>query len=63
MKKILREIRTVPSLPKWIQENRAGSRAKFLATRALEADTELEKTGRSCAAYDGLAEEIISRSA
>ncbi len=30
----------------WIQENRAGGRAHFLANRALEADTQLEETGK-----------------
>ena len=46
MKKILREIQDGTFATEWIQENRAGGRAKFLATRALEADTELEKTGK-----------------
>ena len=46
MKKILREIQDGTFASEWIQENRAGGRAKFLATRALEADTELEKTGK-----------------
>ena len=46
MKKILREIQDGTFASEWIQENRAGGRAKFLATRALEADTELEETGK-----------------
>ena len=46
MKKILREIQDGTFATEWIQENRAGGRAKVLATRALEADTELEKTGK-----------------
>ena len=46
MKKILREIQDGTFASEWIQENRAGGRAKFLATRALEADTQLEETGK-----------------
>ena len=46
MKKILREIQDGTFASEWIQENRAGGRARFLATRALEADTELEATGK-----------------
>ena len=46
MKKILREIQDGTFATECIQDNRAGGRAKFLATRALEADTELEKTGK-----------------
>ncbi len=45
MKKILREIQDGTFASEWIQENRAGGRAKFLATRQLEAETELEETG------------------
>lgn len=46
MKKVLREIQDGTFASEWIQENRAGGRAKFLATRQLEAETELEKTGK-----------------
>ena len=46
MKKILREIQDGTFASEWIQENRAGGRAKFLATRQLEAETELEETGK-----------------
>ena len=46
MKQVLAEIQDGTFATEWIQENRAGGRAKFLATRALEADTELEKTGK-----------------
>lgn len=45
MKKILREIQDGTFASEWIQENRAGGRAKFLATRQLEAETQLEETG------------------
>ena len=48
MKKILREIQDGTFASEWIQENRgAGGRAKFLATRQLEAETELEEGKRS----------------
>ena len=46
MKKILHEIQDGTFASEWIQENRAGGRAKFLATRQLEAETELEETGK-----------------
>lgn len=46
MKKILREIQDGTFASEWIQENRAGGRAKFLATRQLEAETQLEETGK-----------------
>ena len=46
MKKILREIQDGTFASEWIQENRAGGRAHFLANRALEADTQLEETGK-----------------
>lgn len=46
MKKVLREIQDGTFASEWIQENRAGGRAKFLATRQLEAETELEETGK-----------------
>ena len=46
MKKVLREIQDGTFASEWIQENRAGGRAKFLATRQLEAETELETTGK-----------------
>ena len=46
MKKILREIQDGTFASEWIQENRAGGRARFLATRQLEAETQLEETGK-----------------
>ncbi len=46
MKKILREIQDGTFASEWIQENRAGGRARFLATRQMEAETELEETGK-----------------
>ncbi len=46
MKKILREVQDGTFASEWIQENRAGGRARFLATRQLEAETELEETGK-----------------
>lgn len=46
MKKVLREIQDGTFASEWIQENRAGGRARFLATRQLEAETELEETGK-----------------
>ena len=46
MKKILREIQDGTFASEWIQENRAGGRARFLATRQVEAESELEETGK-----------------
>ena len=46
MKQILREIQDGTFASEWIQENRAGGRAKFLATRQREAETELEAVGK-----------------
>ena len=46
MKKILREIQDGTIASEWIQETRAGGRAKFLATRQVEAESELEETGK-----------------
>ncbi len=46
MKKILREIQDGTFASEWIQENRAGGRARFLATRQMESETELEETGK-----------------
>lgn len=46
MKKVLHEIQDGTFASEWIQENRAGGRAKFLATRQMEAETELEETGK-----------------
>ncbi len=46
MKKILREIQDGTFASEWIQENKSGGRAKFLASRQLEAETELEETGK-----------------
>jgi ketol-acid reductoisomerase len=46
MKKILSEIQSGAFASKWITENKAGGRAQFLATRAQEAEHQLEKVGR-----------------
>ncbi|MCR4661844.1 MAG: ketol-acid reductoisomerase [Clostridia bacterium] len=46
MKKILGEIQDGTFASEWIQENRAGGRAHFIAKRELEANTELEETGK-----------------
>ena len=46
MKKILEEIQNGTFASEWIQENRAGGRARFLATRQVEAESELEETGK-----------------
>lgn len=46
MKKILSEIQDGTFASEWIQENRAGGRAKFLATRQVEAESELEEVGK-----------------
>jgi len=45
MKKILREIQDGTFASEWIAENRAGRRAKFLATRQLESEHPLEVVG------------------
>ena len=46
MKKILREIQDGTFASEWIQENRAGGRARFLASRQVEAESQLEETGK-----------------
>ena len=46
MKQILREIQDGTFASEWIQENRAGGRAKFLATRQMEAESQLEEVGK-----------------
>lgn len=46
MRKILREIQDGTFASEWIQENKAGGRAKFLATRQVEAESQLEETGK-----------------
>jgi ketol-acid reductoisomerase len=46
MKQVLAEIQDGTFASKWIAENKAGGRAKLLATRRKEADHLLEKTGR-----------------
>lgn len=46
MKQVLSEIQDGTFASKWIAENKAGGRAKLLATRRKEADHLLEKTGR-----------------
>ena len=45
MKKVLREIQDGTFAGKWIAENKASGRARFLATRALEASHPVEKVG------------------
>ena len=45
MKKILTEIQTGEFASEWVCENRAGRRAKFLATRRVEAGHPLEAVG------------------
>lgn len=45
MKKVLSEIQNGTFATKWIQENRAGGRAEFLATRRRESEHQLEKVG------------------
>lgn len=45
MKKVLREIQDGTFASEWIQENRAGGRAKFLATRRMEAAHPVEIIG------------------
>ena len=45
MKKILHEVQTGVFASEWMIENRAGHRAKFLATRRVEADHPVEKVG------------------
>ena len=45
MKKVLREIQDGTFASEWISENRAGGRAKFLATRRMEASHLVEKVG------------------
>lgn len=45
MKKILTEIQTGEFASEWVSENRAGRRAKFLATRRVEASHPLEAVG------------------
>jgi ketol-acid reductoisomerase len=45
MKKVLTEIQNGTFASKWVQENRAGGRAEFLATRRRESEHQLEKVG------------------
>ncbi len=45
MKKVLTEIQNGTFASKWIQENKAGGRAEFLATRLRESEHQLEKVG------------------
>ena len=45
MKKVLHEIQNGTFASEWIAENRAGRRAKFLASRAMEAAHPVEKIG------------------
>ncbi len=45
MRKVLSEIQNGTFATKWIQENRAGGRAEFLATRRRESEHQLEKVG------------------
>ncbi|MBQ8590198.1 MAG: ketol-acid reductoisomerase, partial [Firmicutes bacterium] len=46
MKQILREIQTGEFASEFIQEFNAGGKAKFLATRAVEAAHPMEKVGK-----------------
>ena len=45
MKKVLHEIQNGTFASEWLQENKAGGCAKFLATRAMEADHPVESVG------------------
>lgn len=45
MEKILREIQDGTFASEWITENRAGRRAKFLATLQLESEHQVETVG------------------
>lgn len=45
MKKVLEEIQDGTFASNWIAENKAGGRAKFLATRRKESEHQLEKVG------------------
>ena len=45
MKKVLREIQDGTFVSEWMTENKSGKCAKFLATRALEAEHPIEKVG------------------
>ncbi len=45
MKKVLREIQDGTFVSEWMTENKAGKCAKFLATRRLESEHQLEKVG------------------
>lgn len=45
MKKVLSEIQDGTFASNWIAENKAGGRAKFLATRRKESEHQLEKVG------------------
>lgn len=46
MKQVLSDIQDGTFASRWIAENKAGGRAKLLATRRKEAEHQLEKTGR-----------------
>ena len=41
-----RQIQDGTFASEWIQENRAGGRARFLASRQVEAESQLEETGK-----------------
>jgi len=45
MKKVLSEIQNGAFASQWITENKAGGRARFLATRRLESEHQIEKVG------------------
>ena len=45
MRKVLREIQDGTFVSEWMTDNKSGKCAKFLATRALEAEHPLEKVG------------------
>ncbi len=46
MKKVLREIQDGTFASRWITENKSGGKAHFLATREMEAASDLEKVGQ-----------------
>jgi ketol-acid reductoisomerase len=62
MKKILREIQDGTFASEWISENRAGRRAKFMATRRLEAAHPVEVVGAQLRKMNELAEKVNYKS-
>ena len=59
MKKVLDEIQNGTFASNWIAENKAGGRAKFLATRRKESEHQLEKVGAELRKMMSWLEEII----